>query len=568
MMQSVIKPIDNCFTAFEQTINDYNLPERFTFPFYYQPHELCVLAAEQLQKNNLVNHKWPHNFGLENDKNKIIGKMFGVLLVQNSVGKVGFLAAFSGKLAEQNDIAGFVPPVFDLLTQGSFFLAEQKVINQLNEQIQGLQQAPRFAVLQSQLATIKQSSELSIAELRLELIENRKWRKKCRTSLNEQLTGNKLQMEMDKLSQQSVSDKWRLKELTSSWQQKLALIETELNELNANIKDKKQRRKALSSALQHNIFEKYQFLNQAVEHKSLASIFAETPFNTPPAGAGECAAPKLLQYAFLHQLKPLAIAEFWWGASPKSEVKKHKQYYPACMGKCEPILKHMLAGITLDDNPFLHNPAANQSLEIIYQDEDVVVVNKPAGLLSVPGKQVSDSVYQRIKILFPTATGPLIVHRLDMSTSGLMVLALNPQANKFLQRQFIHREVHKKYVALVDGIITPESGEINLPLMGDVLDRPRQLVCEKQGKPAKTYWQVMSRDHTQKQTKLLLQPLSGRTHQLRVHCAHYQGLNMPIVGDDLYGTQGPQRLHLHAQLLRIKHPISQEFMHFECLAAF
>jgi tRNA pseudouridine32 synthase/23S rRNA pseudouridine746 synthase len=261
------------------------------------------------------------------------------------------------------------------------------------------------------------------------------------------------------------------------------------------------------------------------------------------------------------------MAEFWWGASPKSEVKKHQQYYPACTGKCQPILKHMLVGMQMDENPFLYNYAQGKNLDIIYRDQDILVVNKPSEFLSVPGKEISDSVYLRIKQQFPDATGPIIVHRLDMSTSGLMVIALNPQANKYLQKQFIHREVHKQYVALVEGLPQQNEGEINLPLRGDLYDRPKQIVCNQYGKQAITQWQVLERHPEKNQTKVLLTPQTGRTHQLRVHCAHAKGLNMPIVGDDLYGTLA-NRLHLQAQSLKIKHPVSKQVMTFKLEAEF
>jgi tRNA pseudouridine32 synthase/23S rRNA pseudouridine746 synthase len=261
------------------------------------------------------------------------------------------------------------------------------------------------------------------------------------------------------------------------------------------------------------------------------------------------------------------MAEFWWGASPKSEVKKHQQYYPACTGKCQPILKHMLAGLPLDENLLIRNYGEGKHLDIIYQDEDILIVNKPTEFLSVPGKEISDSVYQRIKQQYPDATGALIVHRLDMSTSGLMVLTLNSQANKYLQKQFIHREVHKQYVALIEGLPVHDKGEITLPLRGDFYDRPKQIVCHHDGKPAHTFWQVLERYPSKNQTRVLLTPHTGRTHQLRVHCAHVEGLNMPIVGDDLYGTRG-KRLHLHAQSLEITHPVSKEVLTFKVDADF
>jgi tRNA pseudouridine32 synthase/23S rRNA pseudouridine746 synthase len=553
---------DPCFTHFTSSTEKYNLPERFTFPFYYQPHPLCMLAAQQLQSHLATQTQWQHNFGLFDDPNNIIGKMFGVLLVKDVQGELGFISAFSGKLAQQSHIACFVPPVFDLLAEDSFFLPEQVVINTLNEKIKVLENTPKLLVLRQQLITLEADYAQQLLLLRSELVKNRKARKIKRQTLQNDPDKTFTEQGLKELAQQSVYDKWRLKDLDDQGQQSIGQLQVKVDGLIERIEVLKLQRKILSADLQNRIFSQYQFLNRKLTPKSLLDIFADTALKTPPAGAGECAAPKLLQYAFQHQLTPLAMAEFWWGASPKSEIKKHQQYYPACIGKCQPILKHMLAGMQLDENPFLYNYAQGKSLDIIYQDEDILVVNKPTEFLSVPGREVSDSVLLRIKQQFPDATGPLIVHRLDMSTSGLMVLALNPQANKYLQKQFILRDVYKQYVALIEGLPIQDEGEINLPLRGDLYDRPKQIVCNQHGKQAKTLWQVLERYPETNQTKVLLIPHTGRTHQLRVHCAHAQGLNMPIVGDDLYGTPS-KRLHLHAQSLKIKHPMSKKMMTFK-----
>jgi tRNA pseudouridine32 synthase/23S rRNA pseudouridine746 synthase len=558
---------DPYFTSFTSSIEKYVLPEHFTFPFYYQPHPLCVLAAEQLQTYLLSQTQWQHNFGLLDDPNNIIGKMFGVLLVKNVGGELGFISAFSGKLAKQSRIQGFVPPVFDLLAKDSFFLPEQVTINKLNEKIKALQNAPQLSFLEQELSTLEATHTQQLSELRSELVENRKARKIKRHTLQHDLVTITKDNELKELAQQSVYDKWRLKDFTRQWQQSIGRLQTKLDGLNEHIAEVKLQRKTLSADLQNRIFSQYQFLNKDLLPKSLLDIFADTALKTPPAGAGECAAPKLLHYAFQHNLIPLALAEFWWGASPKSEVKKHQQFYPACIGKCQPILKHMLAGMQLDENPFIYNYAQGKSLDVIYKDEDILVINKPSEFLSVPGKDIFDSVYSRIYHQFPDATGPIIVHRLDMSTSGLMVLALNPQANKYLQKQFILRDVHKQYVALIEGLPLNDVGEIHLPLRGDLYDRPKQIVCYQNGKQAKTLWQVMERYPQENQTRILLTPHTGRTHQLRVHCAHALGLNMPIVGDDLYGTRA-SRLHLHAQSLKIKHPMSKKIMSFKVDATF
>jgi tRNA pseudouridine32 synthase/23S rRNA pseudouridine746 synthase len=558
---------DPCFTRFTESIEKYHLPERFTFPFYYQPHPLCVLAAEQLQRHLVTQHQWQHNFGLCDDPNNVIGKMFGVLLVKNVQGKIGFISAFSGKLAQQNHIQGFVPPVFDLLAEDSFFLTEKVVINDLNEKIQAIQNTPQLLALRQALNTLAADHAQQLSMLRSELVDNRKARKKQRQALQNELDKTITDKGLQALAQQSVFDKWRLKELSEHSQQSIRQLQVQVNQFTDQIAALKLQRKTLSADLQNRIFDQYQFLNKEYVAKSLRDIFAETALKTPPAGAGECAAPKLLQYAFQKQLTPLAMAEFWWGASPQSEIKKHQQYYPACTGKCQPILKHMLAGMPLDENLLINQYGEGKRVDIIYQDEDILIVNKPTEFLSVPGKDISDSVYLRIKQQFPEATGPLIVHRLDMSTSGLMVIALNPQANKYLQKQFIHREVHKQYIALVEGLLQQDAGEINLPLRGDLYDRPKQILCNQYGKPAKTLWQVLKRYPEKNQTRVLLTPHTGRTHQLRVHCAHAEGLNMPIVGDDLYGARG-KRLHLHAQRLEITHPVSKEVLTFKIEAEF
>jgi tRNA pseudouridine32 synthase/23S rRNA pseudouridine746 synthase len=272
-----------------------------------------------------------------------------------------------------------------------------------------------------------------------------------------------------------------------------------------------------------------------------------------------------LHYAFQNQLKPIAMAEFWWGQSPKSEVRKHKQFYPACTGKCQPILAHMLEGIPLEDNPFTINHAESKVLEIVYEDDFLAVVNKPTELLSVPGKQVTDSVYSRVKLLYPKATGPLVVHRLDMSTSGLLLIAKSTSVHKKLQSQFIKRHIKKQYIALLDGLINEERGRIELPLRPDFHNLPNQLVCFAFGKSAQTDWEVINR--TEHHTLIRFYPITGRTHQLRVHAAHPSGLNTPIVGDDLYGTKA-NRLHLHAESITFQHPMTKEEMTVTVEAAF
>jgi len=552
---------ENYFTAFKTSIAGYDLPERFTFPFYYQPHPLCLLAAEELQQHLSHQTHWQHDFGLSSESSNAIGKMFGVLLVENQQHEIGYLSAFSGKVAGSNHLPNFVPPVFDTLAPDGFFMQGQKKLNQLSEQIKKQASNPKIAQLTSILADEIAAAEQAIGQHRAKMVAGRKQRKSLRLEAEKNLSSEDCLDLQQQLAKQSIQDKNQLRDLTLFWKHKQQAAETNLEQVTAELQQLTQERTALSSSLQQQIFQQYQFLNNQGVSKNLGLIFA----SNPPAAAGECAAPKLIQYAFQVGLKPLALAEFWWGASPKSEIKKHLNFYPACQGKCKPILTHMLEGMSLDENPLLNNPAIGKSLEIVYQDEAMLVINKPEAFLSVPGKTIEDSVYLRIKHAYPEATGPLIVHRLDMSTSGLMLIALSKAVHKHLQKQFIKRSIKKRYVALLEGVLTEDSGSIDLPLRLDIDDRPRQLICEQYGKSAKTEWQVIQRNA--KQTKVYFYPVTGRTHQLRVHAAHSRGLNSPIVGDDLYGTTA-NRLHLHAEYLEFNHPVTQERMTVQVDAEF
>ncbi|MCW8833445.1 MAG: RluA family pseudouridine synthase [Colwellia sp.] len=562
-----------CFTPFNGNIDDVVLPKRFTFPYCYEPHPLCLLAVSALQQK-LENHK-PLQQELEQ-----IGKMFGVLVVENTEGKLGYLTAFSGKLmVDENSLENtinFVPPVFDLDAQTDFFHAESAIINRFNSELEKLLVNPQLDEHQQNLTQVLAQQDEQLAHHRNQMALNRQARKIKRSHAHDHLSAADLASTLKQLAQESIDDKNTLRDLKAYWHDVVTQSQQELTVLSDEIDGIKKKRKQLSTRLQKKLFKQYRFLNSAGIEKDLLAIFEQAPFPMPPAGTGDCAAPKLLQYAFKQQFKPIAMAEFWWGQTPKSEIRQHKKFYGACSGKCQPILTHMLDGMALDDNPLLVNPAEGKALEIVYQDEHIVVVNKPSEFLSVPGKEIEDSVYLRIKQQFPQATGSLIVHRLDMSTSGLMVLALTKRAQKSLQKQFVNRTIKKRYVALLEGEIEnnhlAEQGQIDLPLRGDLDDRPRQLVCFEQGKQAKTQWQLIANDKGK--TKLYLYPETGRTHQLRVHCAHKQGLNMPILGDDLYGSdyydshsntdeKNAQRLHLHAQRLTLSHPITRAEMVFE-----
>ena len=539
------------FQPFKTNVSGISLPEKFTFPFYYEPHELSRIAAYELQEYLATQTDFEHNFGLdEHQKGLIIGKMFGVLVCQNQEGAIGYLWAFSGKLAGVNHLPYFVPTIFDMLHEDGFFRKEEEVLNAMNRKIEILENSSelqnckkRFDLIKKEASTDIQNQKEKIKRLKVERDEKR-------ISFANLSSTEMEQLELE-LSEESKKESILLKKMTKYWNFQMEKAQKEINFLLDEINQLKEERRQKSGALQQKLFAEYSFLNQFGERKSIGEIFN----NNPPAGAGECAAPKLLHYAFEHHLKPIAMAEFWWGQSPKSEIRKHKQFYPACKSKCEPILlSHMLKGLDMEANPFQENPAEGKSIEIVYDDEVLAVINKPAEFLSVPGKIISDSVYQRVKELYPAASGPLIVHRLDMSTSGLMLIAKDDETYVKLQSQFIKRTVKKRYIALLDGILEENEGCIDLPLRVDLDDRPRQLVCYEHGKPAQTKWEKI--EVRNNKTLVYFYPITGRTHQLRVHASHELGLKTPIVGDDLYGTKA-NRLHLHAESLTFEHPATK-----------
>lgn len=548
------------FHQFKQDISAIELPTRFTFPFCYEPHPLAVTAAQELQHYIETQDDWTHNFGLDAAVEGLaIGKMFGVLVVKNQHNELGYLAAVSGKLAGSNKHRHFVPPIFDMLEENSFFLNEEVHLNALNRKIENLETSEELAHAQRNLGLLKNGWDKSLDELKSKLRIQKKERKETRTKLKVSLSDAEFELLMEDMRSQSLKDKQQLQRFQYEMHLALETESNHLHQLLSTITALKEERKMRSGNLQKQLFEQYNFRNAKGQHKNVVGIFDEFDRTTPPAGSGECAAPKLLQYAYENQLTPLALAEFWWGCSPASEIRRHKNYYPACRKKCEPILGYMLEGLVVDPNPMQQEMTLDIALPQIYEDEDIIIINKPAEFLSVPGIYVKDSVYNRILQRYPNA-GPIIIHRLDMSTSGLLVVAKNKEAHKFIQDQFIQHTIKKTYIALLDGIIEAASGMIDLPLRVDLDDRPRQMVCYTYGKPAQTKWEKIAIANNQ--TRVRFYPLTGRTHQLRMHAVHPNGLNTPIVGDDLYGRKA-NRLHLHAASITFIHPRSKQEMTFE-----
>ena len=526
---------------FTTSITDIPLPERFTYPFCYTPHPLCILAAKEVQSYLTRQTAWKDELRQ--------GKMFGVLIVQTEHGETGYLAAFSGILAGKNLHPFFVPPVYNLLQPQGFFKIEEENISSINRNIRQLENDKAYAALSAELARTIQSAENILATAKAQLKEAKTAREQRRKEkeLNAQ--------EEAELIRESQFQKAEYKRLERSWKARITTLQTQTEDWERRISALKSERKTRSAALQQKLFEQFGMLNYRGEVKNLCEIFGQTVHKTPPAGAGECAAPKLLQQAYLHGWKPIAMAEFWWGDSPKTEIRHHGHYYPACKGKCEPILQHMLQGLQVEENPMLKRmQVPSQNLEIVYEDPWLSVINKPAGMLSVPGKEDAVSVYSLMREQYPEADGPLTVHRLDMATSGLMLIAKTKRVHQNLQAQFKNRLVRKRYVALLEGIVPKDKGTVDLPLCLNPLDRPRQMVHTEHGKPAITDYQVLERLDG-KRTRIAFYPRTGRTHQLRIHAAHPLGLHCPIIGDELYGEKA-DRLYLHAEYLEFTHPIT------------
>ena len=503
------------------------IPQLFTYPFHYTPHPLCVAAAQEIQAYLATRTDWHEELQR--------GKMFGVLVVQDAQGQTGYLAAFSGNLAGSNHHDYFVPPVYDLLNPDGYFKEEEARITSLN---------------------------VILNEMK---------------DLNTQSNGNQI-----------------LRSALNDKKEDLENINVE-----TTIQALKEERKQRSIALQQWIFEQFVIQNARGEKIDLYTLFIKHAHRNPPAGSGECAAPKLLQYAYTHRLHPLAMAEFWWGDSPKGEIRRHGHYYPACRHKCEPILGFMLQGLDVEPNPLLTSNTDAGQLETVYEDVYLLVVNKPAGMLSVPGKTGQASVLSILQERYPDATGPILVHRLDMDTSGLLLAAKDKDTHALLQKQFEGRSVKKRYIALLEGIPQAEAkGFIRLPLRPDFDNRPLQMVCYEYGKPAVTRYEILdfiqsslpviqrsiatkdldltnvdaheilrsalddnkeTQENNTGRTRIAFYPETGRTHQLRVHAAHPEGLNCPIVGDPLYG-QPANRLHLHAERLEFRHPVTDQRM--------
>jgi len=527
---------------FKDEIHSIALPRLFTNPFYYTPHPLSILAVKQIQSS------------LPEPNLSEKGKMYGTLVVKTIDGKLGILAAYSGNAQKHDSPIPFVPQVFEITNPDGFFSLGEAELNGINQAIASAENSPLLKTLRQDLDEEIAQAQAIINDAKSAMAKAKLNRQAIRQEAGHHPNHKQI---LNRLIKESQTEKSNFNKLKKEYKRQIKEKQENLEQQIRQIEALKHKRKTLSAQLQNQLFDSYTFLNAIGESKSVSTIFGPTTLKVPPAGVGDCCAPKLLQYAYRHQLTPVAMAEFWWGVSPKKEIRKHGHFYPACKSKCEPILGHMLRGLNIEPQKIQDKKL---SIELIYEDDAIALINKPDGLLSVPGKEENTSVYSQIKAQYPATSGPLIVHRLDMATSGIMLIAKTKEAHKHLQKQFLNKTIQKKYVAWLDGIIKKDAGSIDLPLRVDLTDRPRQLVCHEYGKQAITKWEVVER--TRSRTKVCFYPITGRTHQLRVHAAHLLGLNTPIVGDELYGIK-EKRLMLHAGQITFLHPTTSKKMTFQ-----
>lgn len=554
------------FHSIDQALlSGIDFPERMNNPLDYQPHPLCIAVCKELQTYLSEREDWRE----EIDK----GKMFGVLIVENAqpasgAPEIGYLAAYSGQIGGRSDWDDFVPAVFDYLQPDGYFKTHEAEISGINQSIRKLEANTHMKEAKGFILQLQEERKHTIAAYQ-EKIKKAKAKRDARRE-----AGSLNPEEEAEMVKESQFMKAELRRLKKSLSEKTSL-ETEYEAYQADILSLKQLRKTLSDALQQWLFSQFRMQNHEGESKDLLEIFRDAALRdypqatiatsriaalkmVPPAGSGECCEPKLLQYAYSLGYKPLQMAMFWWGESPKEEIRHHLHFYPACNGKCKPILQWMLPASTFE--PAAVDLSLYNKVETLYEDREIAVIHKPEGLLSVPGKDAAQpSVHALMRSKYPEATGPLIVHRLDMSTSGVMMIAKTEFAYHRLQKAFLNHQIQKKYVAIISGKVIPEKGIISLPLMPDYLDRPRQIVDHELGKEAITEYEVLE-PVDDSHLRIALYPKTGRTHQLRVHCAHQEGLNAPILGDPLYGNEKAARLHLHAEEITFEHPLTGKKM--------
>lgn len=471
------------------------------------------------------------------------GKMFGVLVVETPEGRVGFLRAVSGQVERAWKLEGYAAPVFDTQLRTQAEVPAEVLVKGLTARVDVARLEPTLLAARDALAQL----DARHAQQRLVLKQQHATRKQERKLARQTTTDTAALHALDQLSRKDDHER-RTAEATARLEH--AAAAATLFPLERRLAALERLRRVVSQETMRRIWDSYQLTNFAGQRTTLRALF---PAGDPPSGAADCAAPKLLDAARRAGLKPLALAEFWWGAPPPGGGRVEGMYFPSCKEKCGPVLPFLLEGLPVAPRQtWKPREVHEDELTIVLEDPRFLVLHKPSGLLSVPARDetVTDSLLARVQRRFPEA---MAVHRLDLDTSGLLLVALDEEMYRLLQAQFLSREVQKRYVAVLEGNVVKDSGVIELPLRVDLDQRPRQLVDFEHGKAALTRFEVLSREAGR--TRVAFFPLTGRTHQLRVHAAHQLGLGTPIVGDRLYGTPGA-RLLLHAEVLRFRHPLT------------
>lgn len=529
-------------------VDGYAVPERLNNPFKYTPTPLIEAAQREV-----IAHLEELAKGDSAIRDELTrGKMMGVMVVRDCREQLHYMMAYSGCLAGRIEVDGFAPPIFGRAEGSALFEAGDRELAAIKRDIEETVNSASYIEDMDRHETL-----IATIDTERKALNDNYRSAKARRKIERE---NNLRP-IEELQLESQRQKGEMGRQEAIFKAKIAESEAKIEELKAMIERLKERRKSLSYKLQKMMFERYTVCNGDGEVRSLFKIFDDEHHRLPPSGAGECAAPKLLHYALTNGLTPLALGEFWVGDSPRGEVRHDGHFYGACISRCHPILTYMLQGVDVEPLDFAPSRSLRDELKVIYEDDSLLLFDKPSGLLSVPGRSSAESVRSIVEERYPSITGGVMVHRLDQDTSGLLLVAKNQESHKSLQRQFSERLLSKRYVALVDGSVECDRGEISLPLITNFEDRPRQMVDFERGKSAVTTYEVLERreDGT---TLLALTPHTGRTHQLRVHCAVQEGLSSPIRGDKLYGGAGAERLMLHAESITFQHPTTLEWMTF------
>jgi len=488
------------------------------------------------------------------------GKMFGVLVVRAPGVGLAFLSAFSGTIDGRFDVAGFAPPIFDREARAEIEVPGERVVKALSARSCDYARSVNLTAVQREKSEGMHGRNAVLRELRERHDDRRRARRAARLSIAPNDPNREARLH--DLAQESRRDKAERRALEAAQLGELETLDESIRRIERRLAAHARLQRSVSRRLMQQIHDTYRLTSAHGDSKGLRELFAPAE---PPGGAGDCAAPKLLAYALANGLDPVALAEFWWGAPPPGGGRVSGSFYPACREKCGPVLPFLLDGLCVSPaREFSPPDAASLDLPILYEDEWIVVVDKPAGLLSVPARKgMHDSVLARLERRYP---GALLVHRLDLDTSGVLVAARDARTHAALQRQFLRRTVAKRYVAIIDGDVRGDAGKIDLAIRVDVGDRPRHIHDAEHGRGAITRWEVLVRLPGGR-TRVALFPLTGRTHQLRVHASHPLGLGIPIVGDRLYGHEAA-RLLLHAESIELDHPATGARLRIDSPAPF